>query len=67
MSYATLLKEIRETLDLTQQVLADELGVSFSTINRWENEAHMPSKMGQKTIQEYCERKHLKYLFEKTE
>ena len=65
MSNATLLKEIRETLCLTQQVLANELGVSFSTINRWENGAHTPSKMGQRAIREYCEKKQIVYLIDR--
>ncbi|MEW5980200.1 MAG: helicase-related protein [Acidobacteriota bacterium] len=38
------IKHIRGRLGLTQQALADQLGVSFATINRWENGQTKPSR-----------------------
>ena len=35
--YATLIREIRRRLGLTQEKFAARLGVTFPTVNRWEN------------------------------
>ena len=35
-SISPTLQAIRARLDLTQQQLAERLGVSFATVNRWE-------------------------------
>lgn len=40
------IRKLRRTLGLTQQQLAEALGVSFVTLNRWENGQSQPSKMG---------------------
>lgn len=37
MDYPKLIKEYRQKTFITQQELAGKLGVSFVTINRWEN------------------------------
>ena len=44
--FSDLIKEIRRQLDLSQEDLARELGVSFATVNRWENKKSTPSKLG---------------------
>ena len=38
------LQAIRAKLDLTQEQLAERLGVSFATVNRWEGGVTMPQK-----------------------
>jgi type I restriction enzyme M protein len=38
------LQAIRAKLDLTQEQLAERLGVSFATVNRWEGGVNMPQK-----------------------
>ena len=40
----TTLRAIRANLDLTQEQLAERLGVSFATVNRWEGGATRPQK-----------------------
>src|SRR5262245_18505885 len=42
--YPDRIKRIRGRLGLTQQALADRLGVSFATVNRWENAQTKPSR-----------------------
>ncbi len=43
--YAERIKSLRGRLSLTQQALAERLGVSFATVNRWENNQTKPSKV----------------------
>lgn len=48
------IKAIRKLLNITQEELAHELKVSFSTINRWENDKNKLSKLAKLRIIEYC-------------
>lgn len=43
MTYAQKIKKLREVLLITQQELADLLGVSIVTVNRWENRKFEPT------------------------
>lgn len=43
--YPERIKRLRARLGLTQQVLAERLGVSFATVNRWENGQTRPSQL----------------------
>lgn len=43
--YAERIKRLRGEVGLTQQALADRLGVSFATVNRWENNQTKPSRL----------------------
>ena len=44
-NYPESIKQLRGRLGLTQQVLSDRLGVSFATVNRWENGQTRPSQL----------------------
>ena len=44
------LRAIRANLDLTQEQLAERLGVSFATVNRWEGGATRPQKAARLAI-----------------
>jgi len=46
-----LLQAIRVKLNLTQEQLAERLGVSFATINRWEGGLNVPQKSARKMIE----------------
>lgn len=50
-----LIKSIREYLGLSQTELAEKIGVTFATVNRWENGRAIPTKLAQTTLYEYCE------------
>lgn len=63
MSFGKCVKEIRGKLKLSQQALADALGVSFSTVNRWENDKHKPSKMAIHTVEAFCQSKKIDFNF----
>ncbi|MBW4461737.1 MAG: helix-turn-helix domain-containing protein [Nodosilinea sp. WJT8-NPBG4] len=46
-----LIRELRQTLKLTQEKFAAQLGVSFPTINCWENGHATPSPLALKQIE----------------
>ncbi|EHH03925.1 N-6 DNA methylase [Agrobacterium tumefaciens CCNWGS0286] len=48
--HSAILRAIRAKLDLTQEQLAERLGVSFATINRWEGGLNAPQKAARATI-----------------
>jgi len=52
---AATLRAIRTKLDLTQEQLAERLGVSFATVNRWEGGANMPQKAAREVISALAE------------
>ncbi|HEY3319921.1 MAG TPA: helicase-related protein [Planctomycetota bacterium] len=49
-NYASRIKRLRTELDLTQSELADRMGVSFASVNRWENEQTKPSALAWQRI-----------------
>lgn len=49
---AALVRSIRMLRGLTQEGLARELGVSFATVNGWENGRHRPIPLLEKKLQE---------------
>ena len=49
--FTMLRKEALVQLALSQEDLAREIGVSFATVNRWENGRFMPSKMALSRIE----------------
>jgi DNA-binding transcriptional regulator YiaG len=53
-NYPSLVKEIRKQLGLSQEDLARELGVSFATVNRWENGQVRPSKLAKAQLNAFC-------------
>ena len=56
MEFHEKLKQARKELNLSQMSLAKELGVAFTTINRWENEKFMPSYRAVKKFEEFCKK-----------
>jgi putative transcriptional regulator len=54
--YAALVREVRRQLAISQEDLARELGVSYATVNRWENGQAKPSKLARAQLDAFCER-----------
>lgn len=54
--FVILIKEVRVQLDLSQEDFAREIGVSYATVNRWENGRFLPSKMALRCVETYCDR-----------
>ncbi|MCC5610910.1 helix-turn-helix domain-containing protein [Nostoc sp. CHAB 5834] len=46
------IRDLRLLFGLTQEQFAAKLGVTFSTINRWENGRSKPSPLAMKKIEE---------------
>ena len=52
----TLIKQIREHLNMSQTELAEQLNVTFATVNRWENGRAVPNKLAQTKLYEICKK-----------
>ncbi len=55
MKYSDAIKELRKRMLVSQTELAKKLGVSYATVNRWENGLHEPT---------YAAKRKLRKLFE---
>ncbi|MBF0200998.1 MAG: helix-turn-helix transcriptional regulator [Desulfamplus sp.] len=53
--FSEQVKAVRSALNLSQEELAHALGVSFATVNRWENGKTSPSKLAQRQFELFCE------------
>lgn len=61
MEFKEKLIYVRALLNLTQSELAKELGVSFETINRWENGKFTPSKKAQISFDIFCKKNNVQF------
>jgi DNA-binding transcriptional regulator YiaG len=57
MTINEVLKTIRKELNISQETLARDLSVSFTTLNRWENSRAKPSRLAMIQLKEYCKQK----------
>jgi len=56
-NFPVQVKEVRRQLGLSQEELAHALGVSFATVNRWENGKTRPSKLALRQFEQLCANK----------
>ena len=54
MELCSIVKQVRKELGLSQEQLARELSISFSTVNRWENGKSKPSQMAKELFFSFC-------------
>ena len=54
MNYQLLVKELRKKLILSQEEFAKLLGISFTSINRWEAIRHEPIIKNKRKIVDLC-------------
>ena len=52
-----LIKQIRTYLNISQTELAEQLNVTFTTVNRWENGRAVPNKLAQAQLYDLCKAK----------
>lgn len=55
MKFNETVKQLRKKCFLSQEDFAKELGVAFSTVNRWENGKTKPNLIAMKAIKSFCE------------
>lgn len=51
-----ILKKIRKELEMSQEDLARAIGVSFATVNRWENGNAAPSRLARAQLELFIEK-----------
>ena len=56
MNYSGDLKKLREKMLLTQSEFGKLIGVSFETVNRWENGKHVPNMRAKRKINKLAEK-----------
>lgn len=56
MNYSRIIKELRQKMVLSQQEFAKRLGVSFATVNRWENGHHVPTYKVRRDLMRLCKK-----------
>lgn len=60
LNYAKAIIDLRVKLDLSQVALAELLGVSFTSVNRWENGKYAPTKIVKIKIEALCQENNIK-------
>ena len=55
MNFPEEIKNIRQRSFLSQDEFAKEIGVAFSTVNRWEGGKSKPNLSAMKSINKYCQ------------
>ena len=61
MEFKDMLKKARLQAMLSQQDMAKELGVSFSSLNRWEAGVRKPNYAGQRAFKNFCDNHGIKF------
>lgn len=56
MQFSEKVKLVRQKLMLSQEDLARELGISFATVNRWENSKTEPNYIKQRLFHDFCKK-----------
>ena len=59
MPFKIVVTSVRKKLSMSQECLARELKVSFSTVNRWENGKANPSPMAREAFRAFCEERNV--------
>lgn len=61
MTFGERVQKARLQLFMSQESIAKELGVSFATVNRWENGRTKPSLSAQKAFYDFCKKYNLEF------
>ena len=65
MSFSARIKKIRLDAFMSQQEFAKVLGVSFTTVNRWENNKALPRFEAMKAIAAFCQERGIDFDIKK--
>ena len=61
MVFSEEIKQLRQRLFMSQTAFAQELGVSYTTVNRWEMGRAKPTYNTMKLIDDYCKEKGIEF------
>ena len=61
IKYKDIIITLRNKLIITQEELAKTLGVSYVSVNRWENGHHEPTVKIKRKIKELCDRNNIDF------
>lgn len=61
MKFSDKVKYVRMKLELSQESLAKELGISYATVSRWERENREPQMATLGKFYNFCERKEIHF------
>ena len=67
MDYSKAITQIRARLNLSQEDLGKIVGVSFSTINRWENNKAIPSRKHLCILENICSENEISFEVKRNE
>lgn len=62
MEFSKFCLETRLKLNLSQEMLARKLDVSFATINRWENGKTLPQKLTLYRFEKFCKENDIEFV-----
>ena len=54
MEFKDKVRYVRKKLYLSQEMMAQKLGVAFATVNRWESGRCKPNYAAQRAFAEFC-------------
>lgn len=57
MEISEVIKKIRQEMEISQEALARELHVGFTSVNRWENKRSKPNQIARHLLLELCKNK----------
>lgn len=61
MEFKEKIVKLRKDLIMSQEELANAIGVSFATINRWEAGLYKATYSSQRKLKEFCDKKGIKF------
>ena len=61
MAFTEEIKKLRQRLVMSQTAFAQELGVSYTSVNRWEMGRATPTYKTMKLIDDYCKEKGIEF------
>ena len=67
MTFSAALRKARDEAGLTQAELAKLLNISFSSINRYENGHHAPTKIVEEAIKSFFKKKGISFIYDNIE
>ena len=66
MDFSKYCLDVRMKLNLSQEMLARKLDVSFATVNRWENGKSKPQKLVMHRFEQLCKENGIAFVVDST-